>query len=60
MNWDNYGNSAGKWTIDHITPQSELRFESLEDPAFQECWALDNLRPLEFMENVKKSNCLLA
>ena len=56
MNWDNYGSY---WDVDHIYPQSLLPYDSLDHPNFQKCWALDNLQPLEKMENIKKSNKVL-
>ena len=56
MTWGNYGIGTGHWTIDHIVPQSAFRYTSLDDPQFRECWALSNLRPLEFMENVRKGD----
>jgi hypothetical protein len=59
MNWDNYGKSDKNrktWQIDHIIPQSKLPFESFADENFQKCWALNNLRPLEAIANMKKGN----
>jgi hypothetical protein len=56
MNWDNYGSY---WDVDHIYPQSLLPYDSLDHTNFQKCWALDNLQPLEKMENIKKSNKVL-
>ena len=56
MTWDNYGDY---WHIDHIYPQSLLPYDSMEHPNFQICWALDNLRPLEKTENIRKSNKIL-
>jgi hypothetical protein len=56
MTWDNYGDY---WHIDHIYPQSLLPYDSMEHPNFQKCWALDNLQPLEKIENIKKSNKIL-
>lgn len=53
MNWDNYGNY---WHIDHIYPQSKLLYTSMVDENFKKCWALDNLQPLEAIENIKKYN----
>jgi len=50
MTWDNYG----KWHIDHIKPDSLFHYKSVDDKEFQECWALKNLQPLEFIENIKK------
>lgn len=51
--WENYGSY---WHIDHIIPQSKLSYTSMEDDNFKKCWALDNLRPLEAIANIKKSN----
>jgi hypothetical protein len=31
----------------------------LKDENFQKCWALDNLQPLEAIENLKKGNRVL-
>jgi len=56
MTWDNYGDY---WDIDHIYPHSKLPYDSLTHPNFQKCWALDNLQPLEKIENIKKSNKIL-
>ena len=58
MNWSNYGRGEGKWTLDHIIPQSAFHYTSMNDPAFKACWAISNLRPLGCMENVLKSNRL--
>jgi len=56
MNWDNWGVGKGKWSIDHIKPDSSFNYKSVEDVEFQECWALENLRPMDTIENIKKSN----
>lgn len=56
MTWDNYGSY---WHIDHIFPQSRLPYDSMEHPNFIKCWALENLQPLEAIENIKKSNKIL-
>jgi hypothetical protein len=59
MNWDNYGKYDSNrltWQIDHITPQSALPFSSFQEENFQKLWALDNLRPLEVIENIKKGS----
>lgn len=50
MTWYNYGSY---WHIDHIIPQSDLPFTSMEDDNFKKCWALANLRPLEAKQNMK-------
>jgi hypothetical protein len=57
MSWDNYGpyrKDRRTWQIDHIIPQSKLKYSSMEDEEFKKCWSLDNLRPLEAMKNIKK------
>jgi len=56
MSWDNYGNY---WHIDHIYPQSKLPYDSMDHPNFQKCWALENLRPLEAKENIRKGNKII-
>ncbi len=56
MTWDNYGRydvetwddnnqTTWKWNIDHIIPQSDLPYTSMEEENFHKCWALENLRP---------------
>lgn len=40
----NYANA--KWQIDHIIPQLDLPYSSMNDDNFKKCWSLDNLRPL--------------
>jgi hypothetical protein len=56
MTWDNWGIGKGKWNIDHIKPISLFNYTCPEDKEFKECWALDNLQPLEAIENIKKYN----
>ena len=62
MNWDNHGvydsenwydNNSTTWTwqLDHVIPQSELLYNSMEDDNFKKCWALENLRPLSAKQN---------
>ena len=63
MNWKNRGNYnpntwinddllTWTWQLDHIIPQSELPYSSMEDENFRKCWALSNLRPLSSKQNV--------
>lgn len=62
MNWDNYGRYEEgklKWQIDHIVPHSSFCYTSMQDEAFKKCWALENLRPLEAIENIKKGNKII-
>lgn len=62
MTWDNYGKYDAKkwnnndpatwtWNIDHIIPQSDLPYVSMEDENFRKCWELSNLRPLNAKQN---------
>lgn len=52
MNWENYG----QWHIDHITPQSWLPYDSIDDENFHKCWCLQNLQPLWAKDNISKGN----
>ena len=59
MNWDNYGvydPNRLTWQIDHIKPDSYFNYNSIYDVEFKECWSLNNLQPLQAMENIKKGN----
>jgi len=52
MNWDNYGNKPGNWSIDHIIPISSAKTE-------EEIYKLNhykNLRPMWHIDNIKKGN----
>jgi len=51
MSWDNYG----EWHIDHINPDYNFKYESVDDKEFKACWSLDNLQPLWAEENLRKS-----
>ena len=50
MTWDNYG----KWHVDHIIPKVLFKYDTYDDKAFKECWALSNLQPLWKLENQLK------
>lgn len=52
MSWENYGLGPGKWTIDHIRPVSSF---SLDTP-MSIVNSLDNLRPMWWEENLRKSS----
>ena len=56
MSWDNFGLDG--WAIDHIRPRWSFSFVSAEDPQFRECWRLDNLQPLWYLDNARKSGKL--
>ena len=62
MNWNNYGKFdkyKKTWQIDHIVPASSFIYASMQDEQFKKCWALENLRPLEAIENIKKGDRLV-
>ena len=50
--WDDNDQTTWKWQIDHIIPQSDLPYTSMEDDNFKKCWALENLRPLSAKQNI--------
>lgn len=63
MTWDNYGYyqhdkwddndlTTWKWNIDHIIPQSDLPYLTMEDDNFNKCWEFKNLRPYNAKQNV--------
>lgn len=52
MGWHN----MGAWHIDHIRPIASFDFESVDDEAFRECWALSNLQPLWAVDNIRKGS----
>jgi hypothetical protein len=62
MTWNNHGvynpniwidndTATWVWSLDHIVPQSDLSYTSMEDDNFKKCWALENLRPLSAKQN---------
>ncbi len=57
MNWDNHGTY---WEIDHIIPRKHFNYTKPEDPEFKECWELENLQPLEAIENRRKGGKLIG
>jgi hypothetical protein len=58
MTWENWGGRKGCWSIDHIYPKSKLRYDSLDHPNFQKCWALINLQPMWHEDNVAKGDSI--
>ena len=60
MTWANNGRpqhvDKPAWQLDHIKPKSSFNYTSITDEEFQECWALENLRPLEARLNLIKSD----
>jgi len=58
MSWDNYGNGAGKWNIDHITP---IKYPGAKGgpPTLEEVAArlhYTNTQPMWAAENIAKGN----
>lgn len=58
MSWDNHG--VHGWHIDHIVPVSSFEFKDITDPAFKECWSLNNLQPLWAKDNLRKGDKILC
>jgi hypothetical protein len=61
MNWDNYGPVSlykKNWQIDHIIPQVSFNYQTMDCEEFKRCWALENLRPLDAIENMIKGDRL--
>lgn len=56
MTWDNHGLGKDKWSIDHIVPVAVLIDHGINDPAIIN--ALWNLRPLDSIDNIRKSASL--
>lgn len=52
MTWENRAKKG--WHIDHIKPKSSFNYTLSEDPEFKECWALENLQPLWWIDNIRK------
>lgn len=59
MTWNNYGPPSlieKTWNIDHIVPQSSFKLTNKNE--FLKCWSLENLRPMDAIQNIKKGNRL--
>uniref|UniRef100_A0A6M3JKU3 Putative HNH endonuclease n=1 Tax=viral metagenome TaxID=1070528 RepID=A0A6M3JKU3_9ZZZZ len=52
MSWENYGSY---WWVDHKIPVAAFNFQTSKDIDFFRCWALENLQPLEKIENCRKN-----
>jgi hypothetical protein len=50
--WDDSNTSTWRWQLDHIIPQSDLPYKTMDDENFKKCWSLDNLRPYSAKLNV--------
>ena len=57
MNWGNNGRMprGGErkvtWQLDHKIPRGCFAYKSLDDKGFKDCWSLENLRPLDSVDN---------
>ena len=49
--WNDNDPSTWTWQLDHITPQSDLPYDSMDHPNFRRAWALENLRPFSAKQN---------
>jgi len=56
MTWENHGNGNERWNIDHVIPDSWFNYKNVDDNEFQKSWALNNLQPMWFNQNMKKNN----
>lgn len=54
MNWDNYGNKSGQWSIDHKIPLSCV--DLTDRNLFLMVCHYTNLQPLWHLDNLKKGN----
>jgi hypothetical protein len=50
--WVDNDSTTWRWQLDHIIPQSDLPYTTMEDDNFKKCWALENLRPLSAKQNI--------
>ena len=50
--WDDNDQTTWVWNLDHIIPQSEFNYTSMDDRSFRDCWALSNLRPYSAKQNI--------
>lgn len=53
MTWDNYGNGAGQWNLDHIIPCA--LFDLSREDHQRACFHFSNQRPMWAMDNRRKS-----
>lgn len=55
MSWNNYGNKAGQWSIDHIIPCDFFK-DYLDDPIEQYmCFRWQNTQPMWHVDNIRKN-----
>jgi hypothetical protein len=58
MSWDNYGKGSDKWNIDHI--KALANFDLTNPEQQKQAVHYTNLQPLWEIDNIKKSNKILA
>lgn len=56
--WDDNDEKTWTWQLDHIVPQKDLPYSSMNDENFKKCWSLDNLRPLSSKQNILNGTSL--
>lgn len=60
MRWDNNGRvpkgqvRKQHWQMDHIRPRREFNYTSIDDEDFKKCWSLNNLQPIDAIDNITK------
>ena len=60
MRWDNNGRvpkgqvRKQHWQMDHIRPRREFNYTSIDDGDFKKCWSLNNLQPIDAIDNITK------
>jgi hypothetical protein len=52
MGWHNFR----RWHIDHIIPLAAFKCQSYDDADFKAAWALNNLRPIWPVDNLRKGD----
>lgn len=57
MDWNNWGNKKGFWSIDHIKPLSSFDLSNRQQ--FLNASNFTNLQPLWHVDNIRKSNTIL-
>lgn len=60
MNWSNNKRPTTPdertWQLDHVLPRSKFTYLSMNEPDFIQCWSLSNLKPIESVMNMIKSD----
>lgn len=56
MNWQNYGQGEGKWSIDHTRPCASFDLTNLKEQ--KQCFHFSNMLPMRWSENLSKGDKL--